>query len=200
MAFTPPPKMTEREEAFCLNYIENGRNAMKAYEDAGYANAQKNAWRMLTKPHIQEWIEVLYAERNRRLGVSRDYVLSELLEQLQVLKADVKPKLNAKTGKPITDEDGNPVYVRNEPGITKVLELIGKLAGVDAFNDKMTVTVTKDQAILDAMEAGSKRLQEAPSFEEDAQSAIHADRRAESNTVDLGVQPDQGDPSEQEPR
>lgn len=162
------PKLTEKEELAAHEYVINGRNEVAAARAAGYSMPEKHAWKVFRRPHVQEFVEQLYSDRNRRMGVSRDYVMAELLDQLQVLKAEIKPKLNSKTGKPIEDEDGNPIYVRNEAGITKVLELIGKLAGVDAFNEKMKVEVTREKEILDAMEAGSERLKNAPKFDSES--------------------------------
>lgn len=150
-------KLTDKQETFCLAYIENGRNATAAAREAGYAHPQNDGWVALQKDYVREYIEKLYVERNRRLGVSKDYVLAELLDQLQVLKAEVKPKLNAKTGKAIKDEDGNPIYVRNEAAITKVLELIGKVAGIDAFNNKINVEVTREEDLINAIYEGRKQ-------------------------------------------
>jgi hypothetical protein len=98
-----------------------------------------------------------------------------------VLKAEEKPKLNSKTGKAIKDKDGNAIYIRNETQITKVLELIGKVSGIDAFDEKHTITMASDQSIIDAMQIGSERLKNAPDF------------GAEEGPDDLGVRSDKGD-------
>jgi phage terminase small subunit len=175
------PKLTEKEELFVHDYVVNGRNARKAAETAGYSYPDKAGYNVLHKPHITEAIEIVYGERNRRLGVSKDWVLAELLDQLKVLKAEEKPKLNSKTGKAIKDKDGNAIYIRNETQITKVLELIGKVSGIDAFDEKHTITMASDQSIIDAMQIGSERLKNAPDF------------GAEEGPDDLGVRSDKGD-------
>lgn len=152
----PMIHLTEKQEKFCYSYIEH-RNAGRAAREAGYAYPDIEGWKLLQNPKIVETIEELSAARNKRLGISKDWVLSELMDQLAVLKAEEKPKLNSKTGKAIKDEEGNAVYVRNEAGITKVLELIGKLAGVDAFNNKVDVTVTRDEELIAAIRQGAKQ-------------------------------------------
>ena len=45
--------------------------------------------------------------------------VAQLQKAVEVAKASVKPKLNSKTGKPINDEHGNPVYTRNDQALLK---------------------------------------------------------------------------------
>ena len=89
------------------------------------------------------------------MKIDSEFVLRELLEALAVFKADVKPKLNAKTGKPIRDEEGNAVYTYSGPQVLKCLELIGKLTSVSAFTENYKVGVEDD--LIARLHAGRTR-------------------------------------------
>jgi phage terminase small subunit len=57
--------MTEKELAFCEAYARS-HNAEQSALDAGYSptNARKNAWQILNRPYVQEYLNVL-AEKAR---------------------------------------------------------------------------------------------------------------------------------------
>ena len=73
----PRNKMTDRELAFCEAYA-TCRSAERAALKAGYSptNARKNAWQILNRPHVQEYLNVL-SERARDSSVVS---LAEVIE------------------------------------------------------------------------------------------------------------------------
>ena len=92
-------KMTERQKLFCTHYINNGMNATKAAEKAGYAekNARSTGYENTTKPYMKEYIDILLQEKCDRINMKGDEVLmrSSMLARANV--ADFYKK----------DEDGN---------------------------------------------------------------------------------------------
>lgn len=151
-------KLTVKQLKFVEEYLED-YNASQAALRAGYASVDEG-YRLTTKPHIQEAIKAAAANRNLRLGISKDFIVAELVDALLIAKAEVKPKLNAKTGKPIThkcDEpgcQGHPVYVRNEPAIAKYIELLAKHVDIGAFSNELNVKVTKEEELMASIEEG----------------------------------------------
>ena len=70
-------KLSEKEERFCLNYIENAGNGTRAYKDAGYAvtnddSAKACASRLLTNANIQKRLEELRAPKKEAKILSID--------------------------------------------------------------------------------------------------------------------------------
>ena len=76
-----PKKLTNREEAFCLQYIID-LNASRAARDAGYAKGSSAymGWKILQRPHVQVRVQQLFMERAHRVGVEADAVLAELVK------------------------------------------------------------------------------------------------------------------------
>lgn len=73
-------KLTDLQEQFCREYLVD-LNATQAAKRAGYSeqSARQQGSENLSKPAIQERIEALMQERSRRVEVTSDLVLSELL-------------------------------------------------------------------------------------------------------------------------
>lgn len=98
---------------------------------------------MMKEPAVRTAIQEAMKERNERLGLDADYVLAHLHDLFQRVTQEVKPALNSKTGKPLTDPDtGAALYTFNAPAALKALELMGKHVGVSAFKDVSEVRVT----------------------------------------------------------
>lgn len=150
-------ELNDQQRIFVQYYLED-LNAFRAAEKAGYASPRQKGPRLVkNSPSVRKAIQEAMDERCERLGINNQYVLAELLDALQIAKANVKPKLNSKTGKPIVSEDGSPIYVRNEPAVAKYLELIGKHTKVSAFDNKVDITVRRDQDLIEAIEAGKRQ-------------------------------------------
>jgi phage terminase small subunit len=154
------PPWTERQKLFVHHYLVTGV-ATEAAKLAGYSarTAYQQGYRLLHSPdykYVQEEIARRQREMSEKLKVDAEWVLRELVEAVEVAKASVRPKLNSKTGKPIRDEDGNPVYTRNDAALLKALELIGKHLSVGAFRD--VVKVEAEDRLIAALHAGRERV------------------------------------------
>ena len=160
-------KLTEKQEAFCQEYAVC-HSAERAASYAGYADWAHEGYKLLKKPHILQRVKEVCQERSQRVGITKDFVLAGLLENYQRCMQEVKPQLNSKTGKPIEDDEGNPVYTYNVNAALKSLELIGKLVGVDAFNEKLNVHLSREKEMEDAISAGNERLKNAPVFKSES--------------------------------
>ena len=80
-AMTEP--LTDKEEWFCREYIcDSAMNAtqsyMRVFKGCAYSTARTEGCKLLAKPNIRQRIDELTQERNKRLEISADRVLSEL--------------------------------------------------------------------------------------------------------------------------
>ncbi len=86
-------KLSEKEERFCLNYIENAGNGTKAVKDAGYdvtdESASVIATRLLGKVKIQERLSELRAPAKEKKILSIDE-RRQLLTKI-ALSEDTRP-------------------------------------------------------------------------------------------------------------
>lgn len=79
----PITPLTDKEERLCREFIcdfagNQTRAYMHVYPGSNYETAKSQAYRVFTKPHIKQRITELQQERNKRLEISGDRVLSEL--------------------------------------------------------------------------------------------------------------------------
>jgi phage terminase small subunit len=77
--------LTEREELFCREFIcdyagNATRSYLRAFPHVTYGTAKTEGNRLLTNPDIQARIAELKEERNKRLELSADRVLKELVK------------------------------------------------------------------------------------------------------------------------
>lgn len=170
-------KLNRKHMHFIDAYMATN-NAAEAARQAGYSegNAKQQGSRLLKDPDIQAEIERRASERSDKYKMTADRVLEELVDTLEVLKAEVKPKRNSKTGKPLTNEDGNPVYTRDNNGIMKCLELIGKIRGVDAFKESVDMEIGgRDQKLIEALQSSrdAARRREVEKEEESFKIDVH---------------------------
>jgi phage terminase small subunit len=75
--------LTEKEELLCREFVcdfaENQTRAyMHVHPGSNYETAKSQAHRVFTKPHIKSRVAELQQERNKRLEISGDRVLSEI--------------------------------------------------------------------------------------------------------------------------
>ena len=72
-------KLTLRQQRFCEEYIVDG-NGAGAARRAGYSekSARERGCNLLTKPYIQEYLEVLREAQSKRTEITADKVLQEL--------------------------------------------------------------------------------------------------------------------------
>lgn len=133
------PKLTDKQKEFVRQYLVD-LNATQAAIRAGYS--MKTAYRqgadLLQKTSIREAIEKAQAKRARRVEVTQDYVLSNLVEVVERTMQRA-PVLDRK-GEQVTDEEGRAVWTFDAKSANRALELLGKHLGI--FADKVKAEVS----------------------------------------------------------
>ena len=124
--------MTPKENLYLKHYLVH-LNQEAAARFAGYAHPHVEGHKVFHRAHMQKEIQKAMNERTKKLDIDAEFVLKELHELYRRVMQEVKPALNSKTGKAITDDDGNVLYTFNANAALKALELIGKHMKVDAF-------------------------------------------------------------------
>ena len=133
------PKLTDRQKEFVRQYLVD-LNATQAAIRAGYSvkTAYRQGADLLQKTSIREAIEKAQAKRARRVEVTQDYVLSNLVEVVERTMQRA-PVLDRK-GEQVTDEEGRAVWTFDAKGANRALELLGKHLGI--FTDKVKAEVS----------------------------------------------------------
>lgn len=133
------PKLTDKQTAFVREYLVD-LNATQAAIRAGYSErtASRIGPQLLGKTGVREAIEKAQAKRARRVEVTQDYVLSNLVEVVERTMQRA-PVLDRK-GEQVTDEEGRAVWTFDAKGANRALELLGKHLGI--FTDKVRAEVS----------------------------------------------------------
>lgn len=116
-------KLTEKQKRFADYYIELG-NATEAYIKAGYSHktrdvSRREAHKILTKPHVSQYIDELISKKDKTRIASQDEVLEFLTEVMRGEETETVPVF-AKDHFEMVD---NTPSIRDR---TKAAELIGK--------------------------------------------------------------------------
>lgn len=133
------PKLTDKQTAFVREYLVD-LNATQAAIRAGYSErtASRIGPQLLGKTCVREAIEKAQAKRARRVEVTQDYVLSNLVEVVERTMQRA-PVLDRK-GEQVTDEEGRAVWTFDAKGANRALELLGKHLGI--FADRVRAEVS----------------------------------------------------------
>lgn len=131
-------KLTEKQKAFCEEYIVDLNGAQSAIR-AGYSarTAKEQASELLTKPNIKKYIQKLMDKKNNKLIASQDEVLQ--------LLTDIARGNHKETTETI-EKAGSMVTQRKEESTVKAsdrvkaLDLLGRRYGI--YIDKLQVTET----------------------------------------------------------
>lgn len=133
------PKLTDKQTAFVREYLVD-LNATQAAIRAGYSErtASRIGPQLLGKAWVREAIEKAQAKRARRVEVTQDYVLSNLVEVVE--RTMQRAPVMDRKGEQVTDEEGRAVWTFDAKGANRALELLGKHLGI--FTDKVKAEVS----------------------------------------------------------
>lgn len=133
------PKLTDKQTAFVREYLVD-LNATQAAIRAGYSErtASRIGPQLLGKTWVREAIEKAQAKRARRVEVTQDYVLSNLVEVVE--RTMQRAPVMDRKGEQVTDEEGRAVWTFDAKGANRALELLGKHLGI--FTDKVRAEVS----------------------------------------------------------
>jgi len=133
------PKLTDKQKEFVRQYLVD-LNATQAAVRAGYSvkTAYRQGADLLQKTSIREAIEKAQAKRARRVEVTQDYVLSNLVEVVE--RTMQRAPVTDRKGEQVTDEEGRAVWTFDAKGANRALELLGKHLGI--FADKVKAEVS----------------------------------------------------------
>ena len=153
-----PKKLTAKQEMFCQEYLID-LNATQAAIRAGYSTktAKDIGCENLAKPNVAARIQILFGERAAKVEVNAEWVLRQAVEVHN--RCMTASKVVTRSGEPVLDEDGNPVYSFEHTGANKSLEIIGKHIDVQAFNEKSTTesTLKVEASLAERLTGASKR-------------------------------------------
>jgi phage terminase small subunit len=123
-------KLTQKEKRFCDLYLVSN-NASDAARGAEYSakTAKEQGCRLLTRVHVQDYLEVKRKELEEETKIDQKWVLERLV---QVHERCMQTE-------PVRDKEGNETgeFVFKDSGANKSLELIGRHLGM--FNDKLKI-------------------------------------------------------------
>lgn len=174
-------KLSKKQSTFCREYIVD-LNATQAAIRAGYSKntAKSVASENLTKPDIREQIFTLINERNMRLQIDADSVLKDLVLKMSADLADIFDSQGAflpidkwpiewrrglVAGVEIKQEYIYEESQRMPSGVvtkvrladrTRILELVGRHVGIQAWKDNAKVDVVDDR-LVEKLNAALKR-------------------------------------------
>lgn len=130
------PALKGKYERFCQEYVID-YNGTQAAIRTGYEekSARQQASRLLAMDEILDRIRELQAEQVKRLSISQDYVVLELLDTYKCCRA-ATPVMRYDYDLGTMVETG--LYEFDSKGALRALELLGKHLGM--FNDKLHVS------------------------------------------------------------
>ena len=147
------PKLTDKQTAFVREYLVD-LNATQAAIRAGYSErtAYSVGQRLLKNVEIQRAVAAAQAQRARRVEVTQDYVLANLVEVVERTMQRA-PVLDRK-GEQVTDEEGRAVWTFDATGANKALELLGKHLGV--FDNGAAAADREENNIFEVIEQSTR--------------------------------------------
>lgn len=149
--------LTMKQRMFCDEYLVD-MNGTQAAIRAGYSVgcATSQASKMLAMPKIHKYLETKRRKLEIKTEMSAQYVLQNLKDVAERCMS-AQPVTNM-AGKPVLDENGNPVYRFDSAGANKALELIGKHLGV--FNADQSGSASSSKLVLEIQMIREALMQE----------------------------------------
>jgi phage terminase small subunit len=132
-------EISPKQERFCEEYLLD-LNGTQAAVRAGYGEkgAKVRACELLAKPEIQERVAELKAEREKRVRIDRDYVLTRLQTVAERCMQQEAPV--TRSGAPILVETPSgqlaAAYAFDATGATRALDLLGRHIGLFEKDNK----------------------------------------------------------------
>lgn len=128
MALPPQAGLTAKEQRFCEEYVLD-YNATRAAIRAGYSerSAASNAWKILRRPGVQNYLKRAQQEQRDRLCLSGDRVVLELFDLLEKCKEPEPVRVWSKTEKKYVNTGE---YKFDSRGALKTVELLMKHLGM----------------------------------------------------------------------
>ena len=111
---------------------------------------------MLQLDKVQQYLETKRRKLEIKTEMSAQYVLQNLKDVAERCMS-AQPVVNM-AGKPVLDENGNPVYRFDSAGANKALELIGKHLGV--FNADQSGSASSSKVVLEIQMIREALMQE----------------------------------------
>ena len=146
-------ELSERERRFCEEYIidYNGTRAATA-AGAPATSAGQQAYDLLARPEVQEYLRFLKQEQSVRTKITADYVLGRIVETLERCNQEVVPYRDRKGNHvEIENKEGEfaKAYVYDAKNVLKAAELLGKHLALftDVVDNRMTFTQMPDVKI-----------------------------------------------------
>lgn len=142
-----------KQERFCQEYIIDYHGTNAAIR-AGYEKktARQQASRLLTNADILARVRELQQEQVKRLAVSQDYVITQLIDTYNCCR-EPKPVMEYDYAKKEWVESG--MYQFDSKGALKALELLGKHLGTNALPG----TETEDDPLSKSLAEFAKGLE-----------------------------------------
>ena len=149
--------MTEKQRRFVEEYLID-LNITQAAIRAGYSakSAARIGVKLVNKSQVQKAIEEAKVKRSKRVGITQDYVLGNLMEIVERCMQRA-PVCNIK-GEQIQDEQGRDVWQFNGRDANKALDLLGKHLGM--FQGNGTGRPSTHKEILERYRNGSLSVKE----------------------------------------
>lgn len=115
--------MQENHKRFADKYFEtlNGKESA-IYAGFSEDTAKQQAWQLLQRDEIQEYLQALRAEAAEKSGINRDWIM----ERFKHISDSCVQAV------PVLDHDGNETgeYKFDSSGANKATEMLGKIIGV----------------------------------------------------------------------
>lgn len=119
--------LNEKQKQFCEQYIID-LNGTQAAIRAGYSKKTANriASELLSKLDIQKYIEELKNKRSKKIQITQEEVLADLVE---IKERCMQARPVTFMGRQVQDHEGNNLWKFDSKGATRAVELIGKHIG-----------------------------------------------------------------------